>query len=106
LLVVALGALIYTAVVLSPIGRRVGGELQAWLLLYPVYLVAATEPWTSTYRYLLLLFPLGSVVAGILRSRPRLMWCGVVLLALVGLALQVRWVDELLVFVPPTDYPP
>jgi hypothetical protein len=30
----------------------------------------------------------------------------VVLLALVGLALQVRWVDELLVFVPPTDYPP
>jgi hypothetical protein len=46
------------------------------------------------------------VVAGSLRSRPRLMWAGVALLALVGLALQVRWVDELLVFVPPTDYPP
>jgi hypothetical protein len=105
-LVVVLGALIYAAVVLSPVGRRVGGELQAWLLLYPVYLAAATEPWTSTYRYLLLLFPLGSVVAGSLRSRPRLMWAGVALLALVGLALQVRWVDELLVFVPPTDYPP
>jgi hypothetical protein len=104
--VALLGALVYTAVVLSPWGRRVGGELQAWLLLYPAYLLAATEPWTSTYRYLLLLFPLGSVVAGIGRSRPRLMWAGVVLLALVGLALQVRWVDELLVFVPPTDYPP
>jgi hypothetical protein len=106
LLVVSLGGVAYTALVLSPWGRRVGGELQAWLLLYPAYLLAAIEPWTSTYRYLLLLFPLGSVVAGILRSRPRLMWAGVVLLALVGLALQVRWVDELLVFVPPTDYPP
>jgi hypothetical protein len=106
LVVVTVGTVAYTALVLSPWGRRVGGELQAWLLVYPAYLLAATEPWTSTYRYLLLLFPLGAVVAGTLRSRPRLMWVGVVLLAVVGLALQVRWVDELLVFVPPTDFPP
>ena len=106
MLVLVLGSLVFVAVVLSPWGRRVGGELQAWLLLYPAYLLAATEPWTSTFRYLLLMFPLGSVVAGILRSRPRLMWAGVLALAAVGLALQVRWVNELLVFVPPTDYPP
>jgi hypothetical protein len=106
LLVVLLGTLTYVAIVVSPWGRRVGAELQAWLLAYPAYLLAATEPWTSTYRYLLLMFPLGSVAAGILRSRPRLMWAVVVLLALFGLALQVRWVDQLLVFVPPTDYPP
>jgi hypothetical protein len=106
LLVLVLGSLAFVAVVLSPWGRRVGGELQAWLLLYPTYLLAATEPWTSTFRYLLLMFPLGSVAAGILRSRPRLMWAAVLALAAVGLALQVRWVNELLVFVPPTDYPP
>jgi hypothetical protein len=105
-LVLVLGSLAYAAFVLSPWGRRVGGELQAWLLLYPAYLLAATEPWTSTFRYLLFLFPLGSVVAGIVRSRPRVMWAGVTVLAVVGLALQVRWVDDLLVFVPPTDYPP
>jgi hypothetical protein len=30
----------------------------------------------------------------------------VLVLAVVGLAYQVRWVNELLVFVPPTDFPP
>jgi hypothetical protein len=104
--VLVLVSLVFAALVLSPWGRRVGGELQAWLLLYPAYLLAATEPWTSTFRYLLLMFPLGAVAAGTLRSRPRLMWVLVLALAVVGLALQVRWVDELLVFVPPTDYPP
>lgn len=106
LLWLVLGSLVFALLVLSPWGRRVGAELQAWLLAYPAYLLAVTEPWTSTYRYLLLMFPLGAVAAGAVRSRPRLMWAVVVVLALVGLALQVRWVDDLLVFVPPTDYPP
>ncbi|HET8615621.1 MAG TPA: hypothetical protein VFL94_08870 [Actinomycetales bacterium] len=101
-----LGCLLFTVVVLSPWGRRVGAELQAWLLAYPAYLLAATEPWTSTFRYLLLMFPLGAAAAGAVRGRPRLMWGAVVVLALVGLVLQVEWVDHLLVFVPPTDYPP
>jgi hypothetical protein len=101
-----LGALAFAGVVLSPLGRRLGAELQAWLLAYPGYLLAVTEPWTSTFRYLLLMFPLGALAAGVLRSRPRLMWAVVVVLSVVSLALQVRWVEDLLVFVPPTDYPP
>ncbi len=101
-----LGVLVFTAVVLSPWGRRVGAELQAWLLAYPAYLLAVTEPWTSTFRYLLLLFPLGSLAAGVLARWPRLMWSAVAVLAVAGLALQVTWVNDLLVFVPPTDYPP
>lgn len=101
-----LGAVVFAGIVLSPWGRRVGAELQAWLLAYPAYLLAATEPWTSTFRYLLLMFPLGAVAAGALSARRRLMWGGVGVLVVVGLALQVRWVNDLLVFVPPTDYPP
>jgi hypothetical protein len=101
-----LGCLAFTGIVLSPWGRRVGAELQGWLLAYPAYLLAATEPWTSTFRYLLLMFPLGAVAAGVLRDRPRLMWAAVAVLSVVGLVLQVRWVNHLLVFVPPTDYPP
>lgn len=101
-----LGAVVFTAVVLSPWGRRVGSELQAWLLVYPAYLLAATEPWTSTYRYLLLMFPLGALATGVVASRRRLMWAGVGVLVVIGLVLQVRWVNDLLVFVPPTDYPP
>lgn len=103
---VVLGGLAFAAVVLSPWGRRVGPELQAWVLAYPAYLLAVLEPWTSTYRYLLFLFPLGTMLAAAMRSRPVLMWTVVGLLAAAGLWLQVRWVDELLVFVPPTDFPP
>jgi hypothetical protein len=103
---VAVGAVLLVGLALSPWGQRVGAELQAWLLAYPLYLLAVTEPWTSTYRYLLLMFPLGSLAAGIVRDRPRLMWAGVVALGFVGLVLQVRWVEDLLVFVPPTDFPP
>jgi hypothetical protein len=96
-----LGALVLAALVLSPWGRRLGPELQAWSLAYPGYLLAATEPWTSTFRFLLLAFPLGALAAVAARWR----WV-VAVLAVAGLLLQVRWVDELLVFTPPADYAP
>ncbi len=97
-----LGALAFTVLVLSPAGRRLGAELRAWVLAYPAYLLAVIEPWTSTVRYALLMAPLLVLVGGVRRVGPVL----VVVLAVLGLAAQVRWVDELLVFVPPTDYPP
>ncbi len=97
----ALGALLLVALVLSPWGRRVGPELQAWTLAYPAYLLAVTEPWTSTFRYLLMLFPLWVIVAAALRSR----WL-LAALALAGLWWQVHWIDDLLLFHPPTDFPP
>jgi len=95
------GGVALVVLVLSPWGRRVGPELATWTLAYPLYLLAVTEPWTSTFRYLLLLFPLWGVVAGAVRSR----WT-VVVLALAGLYWQVQWIDDLLLFNPPTDYPP
>jgi hypothetical protein len=95
------GAAAYVVLLLSPWGRRVGAELVTWCLAYPFYLLAVTEPWTSTFRYLLMLFPLCAVVAGLLRSR----WL-VAAAALLGLVWQVHWIDDLLLFVPPTDYPP
>lgn len=97
----AIGAAVLVAVVLSPWGRRVGPELQAWTLAYPAYLLAVTEPWTSTFRYLLMLFPLWVMVAAALRSR----WL-LAALALLGLWWQVHWIDDLLLFHPPTDFPP
>lgn len=97
-----LGVVGYAVLVLSPLGRRLGAELQAWVLAYPAYLLAVIEPWTSTYRYALMLFPVLALPGAIRRVGPVL----VVVLALAGLACQARWVDELLVFVPPTDYPP
>jgi len=96
-----LGALVLAVVVLSPWGRRLGAELQTWCVAYPVFLLAATEPWTSTFRFLLLAFPLGALVAVAARWR----WL-VAVLAVAGLLLQVVWVDQLLVFTPPADYAP
>jgi len=98
----ALGAVCYIAVVLSPLGRSMGAELRTWVLAYPTYLLAVIEPWSSTFRYALFVFPLLVLVGGVRRVGPVV----VLALALVGLAYQARWVDELLVFRPPTGYPP
>jgi hypothetical protein len=95
------GALVLACLLLSPWGRRLGPELRAWSVAYPGYLLAATEPWTSTFRFLLLAFPLGALAVIAVRWR----WA-VLVLAVAGLLLQVAWVDQLLVFSPPADYPP
>lgn len=97
-----LGSLGFAAVVLSPLGRALGAELRAWVLAYPTYLLAVLEPWTSSYRYAVLAFPLLALVGGVRRVGPLL----VVVLALVGLAYQMLWVNELLLLTPPVDYPP
>jgi hypothetical protein len=88
-------------VVLGPWARPLGVELRTWALAYPLYLAAVLEPWTSTFRYLLLAFPLLAVLARVVRSR----WL-VLGLAVVGLWQQAHWVDTLLVFTPPSDFPP
>jgi hypothetical protein len=95
------GALVLGCLLLSPWGRRLGPELRAWSVACPGFLLAATEPWTSTFRFLLLAFPLGALAAMAARWR----WL-IVALAVAGLLLQVPWVDQLLVFSPPADYAP
>lgn len=101
LAVVVLGA------ALGPWARPIGLEMRAWCVAYPAYLAAILEPWTSIFRYVLLLFPLGMLALH--TRRPRISgvrWCVFVLLLAVFLVGQVIWVFWLLKFVPPTDYPP
>src|SRR3712207_7924031 len=52
-----------------PISRVVAGDLRVWCVCYVGYLLAVLDPVTSLVRYLLLLFPLGTVLAATSRSR-------------------------------------
>ena len=94
--------------VLGPWARALGPQLRAWCLAYPAYLAVVLDPWTSIFRYLLPLFPLGVVLVGGGWSRrpPHGLRWRTGLLVLAGLVLQVWWVWELYRFVPPSDFPP
>lgn len=109
---VALTAVAVTLVVavLGPWAGALGPVLRTWCLAYPAYLAVVLDPFTSIFRYLLPLFPLAVVLVGggwRGRSTPS-RWTVARILVLVALGIvgQVLWVDHLLVFVPPSDYPP
>lgn len=119
----ALGLLVLAGVlgvlvlaVLGPWARGLGIELRTWCLGYVLYLFAALDPWTSLYRYLILLFPLFVLMigGGWAREAPRPgghqpTWLLVVRTVVIGglfLAWQVWWGWYLFRFVPPSDYPP
>ena len=87
--------------VLSRRTALLGPELRAWCLAYVGYLLLVLDPFTSLFRYLLLLFPLGGLVALRPRSRGTL-----TALVAASLALQVVWVAWLWRFSPPADWPP
>lgn len=81
--------------------RALGPELPAWCLAYLAYLLVVVEPFTSMFRFLILMFPLGLLAATSLRSRAHLLtWAGAFV------ALQVVWVVWLWRFSPPSDWPP
>ncbi|HKJ11286.1 MAG TPA: hypothetical protein VJ976_02730, partial [Ornithinimicrobium sp.] len=100
--------------VLGPWAAGLGLELRTWSLAYPLYLAAVLDPWTSIYRYLLLLFPLFVVAvgAGWRAGDPRgsqptwVLVIRTVVLVLLFLGWQVWWTWELFMFVPPRDNPP
>lgn len=98
-LVTALAALVWWCT--GPTARSLGPELPAWVLAQQAYLVAVLDPWTSTFRYLLLQVPLALLVALQVRSR-----AAVAAWAVAGLALQVVWIAWLWRFDPPSDWPP
>jgi hypothetical protein len=107
---VALAALATTIVVLTcgPWATRLGLELRAWCLAYPAYLAVVLDPFTSIFRYAIPLFPLIAVVLGgawVERSA-RWLWTRVGVLVAIGIAGQALWIWKLLVYVPPSDYPP
>ena len=107
---VALAAVATAVVVMvcGPWARALGPELRTWCLAYPAYLALVLDPFTSIFRYLLPLFPLLVVVlGGGWGDRPaRLLWWRTGVLVAGGVVGQAVWIHELLVFVPPSDYPP
>ncbi len=87
--------------VTGPAGRLIAGDLRTWVLAYSAYLLVVLDPYTSLPRYLLLLFPLGTLLAAVSSSRAYRL---AVLVAFT--AGQVVWVVWLWRFVPPSDLPP
>ena len=107
---VALAAVVTVVVVMvcGPWARALGPELRSWCLAYPAYLGLVLDPFTSIFRYLLPLFPLIVVLlgGGWADRRPRFLGWRTGALVAAGVVGQAIWVFELLVFVPPSDYPP
>ncbi len=97
-------AVLVLVLTLGPWARPLGPELRAWCLAYPAYLAAVLEPWSSIFRYAVMLFPLALLGAG--SRRPRLRGGVLGLVVAVFLVGQFVWVFWLLKFVPPTDLPP
>ncbi|WP_432488031.1 hypothetical protein [Kineococcus sp. SYSU DK018] len=86
------------------LGRRaaaLGADLRTWCLAYAGYLLLVLDPFTSLFRYLVFLFPLGALVGLHPRRRGALQaW------VIASLALQVVWTAWLWRFSPPADWPP
>ena len=107
---VALAAVVTVVVVMvcGPWARALGPELRRLFLASPAYPGLVFDPFTSIFRYLLPLFPLIVVLlgGGWADRRPRFLGWRTGALVAAGVVGQVIWVFELLVFVPPSDYPP
>lgn len=75
----------FTALVVSPYGRRIGLDLQLWLGSYALYLFLVFFPQSSVFRLLAPLFPVVAILAQV-RSRVVL-----ALIAVFGVVGQVLW---------------
>jgi hypothetical protein len=107
---VALAALV-TAIVVATCGpwaTALGAELRTWCLAYPAYLAFVLDPFTSIFRYAIPLFPLVAVIlgGGWVERSARWLWTRTTVLVGLGIVGQVAWIWKLLVFHPPSDYPP
>src|SRR5664280_1346974 len=95
----ALLVVLLVAVALSPLTRTWGVEVRTWFAIYPTFLLFVAGVHTGMFRYLLLAFPLALLLVGspqpgtIPHKRATL----VVIVSVIGLALQVLWVSHALV---------
>ncbi len=89
------------ALLVAPVTRSLGPEMWTWCAGYVLYLAAVLDPFTSVFRFLLLLFPLALVVVWALRA----VWARSAWIA-ASLVAQWWWISVLWVFSPPSDYPP
>jgi hypothetical protein len=83
-------------------GRRWSPGMRIWTVAYPVFILAATPPTSSIFRYQLLAgassWPLPGIESRLSAPRARTALCVVVLL--VGVGLQYLWVRWYLVITP------
>jgi hypothetical protein len=102
--VVGLALLVILLVVLalSPLTRTWGAEVRTWLAIYPIYLLLVVGVHTGVLRYLLLAFPLAMLTVGSPQpdTFPRKRAALVVIVSVIGLALQIPWVSHALVVTP------
>ena len=98
----ALLVVLLVALALSPLTRTWGVEVRTWFAIYPIFLLFVAGVHTGIFRYLLLAFPLPLLLIGSPRpgAIPRKRAAVVVLVSVVGLALQVPWVTHALVVTP------
>jgi len=95
----ALLVVLFLALALSPLTRTWGVEVRTWFATYPIYLLFVVGVHAGMLRYLLLAFPLALLMVAspppgtIPRKRAAL----VVIVSVIGLALQVPWVSHALV---------
>jgi hypothetical protein len=95
----ALLVVLFVVLALSPLTRTWGVEVRTWLAIYPIFLLFVAGVHTGTFRYLLLAFPLGLLIIGSPQpgTIPPKRAALVVIVALIGLGLQVPWVSHALV---------
>lgn len=98
------------SLVLGRWGARLTPELRALGVVYPLYLLAATRPITSLWRFLLLDLPLAAVAASVLLGAgspsPRARVVRVALVVVVLAAGVVVWTATLWTFEPAGSAPP
>jgi len=102
LAVVFLAVLIvgFLVITIGPWSDAMGPIMRTWLLAYGFYLLAVLDVWTSTYRYLLFMFPILIAFVGAgwrQRSRRLLVGWRTVIWVGLGLGWQVWWCWTLLV---------
>ncbi|MEJ2578430.1 MAG: hypothetical protein P8Z68_04965 [Kineosporiaceae bacterium] len=85
----------------GPRARVISGDLRVWVIAYLGYLGAVLDVHTSVARYLLLLFPLGTLLAAASPSRA-FRWS----LVLASTAAQIVWVVWLWRISAPPEWPP
>ncbi|MBS41769.1 MAG: hypothetical protein CMH83_01085 [Nocardioides sp.] len=82
-------------------------RLRVWAAAYALYLLAVVDGHSSVVRYLVPLFPLAVVLVGAHREAVSRWWRWRTAVWIVaGVVAQAGWIWWLVVFVPPSDFPP
>ncbi|WP_323793924.1 hypothetical protein [Nocardioides sp.] len=103
----SLALLLSLALLVPRVAPGIDVRLRVWAAAYAVYLLAVVDGGTSIVRYLVPLFPLAIVLVGAHRERLSRWWrWRTAFWVAVGVVGQVGWIWWLVLFEPPTDFPP